>query len=145
MSKSLPNRTIEEFKSDEEGTQESWTQHEHVAEPVSKEAQHLMRLAGSAELAKQAIDAVDSGENYIPSAAREELARDLGYQNVGQMMEQTEIVPLPTGSFVHLTTDSDGYWVAWTEKPFYDIQRFASRQQAISALQERAESISLQS
>ncbi len=133
MKCSQPNLKIGDFTFSEESNSEAWTTHDHVANSVNKEAQHLVRLAGSVTLAKQALDAV---EVTMSTAAQQELAQDLGYASVPLMLEQTEIVALPNGSFVHLTTDSDGYWVAWNDKPFYDIQRFASRQQALTALQE---------
>jgi len=116
-----------------------------VAETVNQEARHLVQMAGSPELAKQAIDSVEDSNHTMPMAAKEELARDLGYPNSRVMLEQTEIVNLPSGSFVYLTTDSDGFWVAWSDKPYYDLQRFESRQQALTSLREDAEFISLQS
>lgn len=145
MNSSLPNRKIDDLPSADEKIARDWSEHEHVADAVSKEAQHLVRIAGSTELAKQAIDAVQDNNASMPAAAKEELARDLGYSDVGNMMEQTEIVALPTGSFMHLTADSDGFWVAWSDKPYYDFQRFESRQQALTSLREHADSISSQS
>ena len=133
MKCSQPNLRIGDFTCSEDSNPEVWTVHEHVADPVSKEAQHLVRLAGSVALAKQALDAV---QETMSTAAQQELAQDLGYASVPLMLEQTELVALPNGSFMHLTTDTDGYWVAWNNKPFYDIQRFASRQQALTTLQE---------
>jgi hypothetical protein len=84
-------------------------------------------------------------QSVVTSAAKDELARDLGYLSIRQMMEQTEIVPLPSGLFVYLTTDADGYWVAWSDQPFYDIRRFKSRQAALSELRESVDLILLQS
>jgi hypothetical protein len=134
MRNSFSNRTIDEFQTDEERKPYDWGQHEHVGDIGSKEAQHLVHVAGSPELAKQAIDAIGS-QQLMPLALKDELARDLGYPHYRQMMEQTEMVPLPTGSHMFLTTDSDGLWVAWSDKPFYDLQRFASRNEALSFLQ----------
>jgi hypothetical protein len=84
-------------------------------------------------------------QTKMPAAVREELARDLGYETAREMMEQTEIVPLPSGAYMHLTTDSDGYWVAWNDRPFYDIQRFSTRRGALSALRESIAPILAQS
>ncbi len=133
MKCSQPDLKIGDFTRSEESNPEAWTAHEHVADSVNKEAQHLVRMAESVALAKQALGAV---EETMSTAAQQELAQDLGYVSVRLMLEQTEVVALPNGSFMHLTTDADGYWVAWNDKPFYDIQRFASRQQALAALQD---------
>lgn len=86
----------------------------------------------------------DSAE-HKHNSAKEELAHDLGYKSARHMMEQTEIVALPTGSYMHLTIDSDGFWVAWNDKPNYDLQRFNSRLHALTSIREDAESIVLQS
>ena len=111
-------------------------EHGHIAAIVNKEARHLIQLAGSPELAKRAIDVISESEERMRSAMNEELAKDLGYLSVSQMMKQTEVISLPNGSHVHLTTDSDGFWVAWSDKPYYDFQRFESRKQALSSLRE---------
>jgi hypothetical protein len=137
---SQPNRTIGDFPIENDNVSQDWSQQKHTAEVVMDEARHLVQAAGTAELAKQAIDAVTP-----PSAAKEELAHDLGYDSVRAMMEQTEVVPLPGGSFMYLTTDSDNYWVAWRDKSFYDIQRFDSRLQAISCLQECPDWLTIES
>jgi hypothetical protein len=78
-------------------------------------------------------------------AFEDELAKDLGYQSACQMMEQTEVVPLPSGAYVHLTTDSDGYWVAWRERAHYDIRRFDSRDAALAELRRSENLILMQS
>jgi hypothetical protein len=79
--------------------------------------------------------AVEEHRQHAASdTAVEELARDMGYRSIRQMMEQTEVVPLPSGEYVHLTTDSDGYWVAWSIRQFGDIRRFDSRQSALIEL-----------
>jgi hypothetical protein len=139
MQNSQPNRTIDEFESIDQQVH-AWEHREQMADVMNKEARHLVRMAGSLELAKQAIDAVQR-EQAMPAAAKQELAHDLGYTSVRQMMEQTELVQLPTGAYTNLTTDSDGYWVAWNDKPYYDIQRFESRQSALLTLRENADSI----
>ena len=72
----------------------------------------------------------------LPTAAKEELARDLGYSTAREMMEQTEVVPLAAGGYAFLTTDSDNYWVAWEDKLFYNLQRFDSRQAALTTLRD---------
>lgn len=77
--------------------------------------------------------------------AQEQLAKELGYQSARQMMEQTEIVLLPSGCFTYLTTDCDGYWVAWNDWPEYDIQRFDSRHSALTTLYEYEASVLCQS
>lgn len=120
---------------DQQDAQE-WVRHEHVADPVNKEALRLVKMAGTPELAKQAIDAL---QETIP-ADREGLAREIGFPNVTAMMEHTEILPLPSGSFTHLTKVPEGGVVAWGEKSQDVVKRFESRQQAIAALQEEAES-----
>jgi hypothetical protein len=74
-------------------------------------------------------------------AVRDELVRDLGYQSICHMMEQTELVPLPSGGYVYLTTDSDGYWVAWSDQQWRDIQRFESRQAALLGIRDTLDPI----
>lgn len=74
-----------------------------------KEALQLLRVSRSSALAKQTLDVV---QETMSTAAQQELAQDLGYSSVPLMLEQTELVALPNSSFMHLTTDADGYWVA---------------------------------
>jgi len=47
-----------------------WTEHEHVAEHVQLEAQKLVDLAGSSELARNAIDIADQRQAEMPSDDR---------------------------------------------------------------------------
>ncbi len=44
-----------------------WSEHEHVSEHVQLEAQKLVQLVGSAELAKNAIDVVEQRQGDSPS------------------------------------------------------------------------------
>lgn len=44
-----------------------WTQHEHVSENVQLEVQKLVRLVGSSELARNAINVADQREAAMPS------------------------------------------------------------------------------
>jgi hypothetical protein len=144
MNNSYPNRRINEFPNEQQ-LSHNCGELEYIADVLSKEAMNLVREAGSAEIAKQAIKTAQYARESLPAAAKEELAHDLGYKSTRRMMEQTEIVALPTGSYMHLTIDSDGFWVAWNDKPNYDLQRFNSRQHALTSLREDAESIVLQS
>ncbi len=144
MKNSYTDQLINEFPA-EKNAAYWWGEHEHSAKAESEEPMHLIRVSGSAEIAKQAIEADQYARESLPTAAKEELAHDLGYKSARHMMEQTEIVALPTGSYMHLTIDSDGFWVAWNDKPNYDLQRFNSRQHALTSLHEDAGSIVLQS
>ena len=50
------------------GTQSAeWTEHEHVSEQVQLEAQKLVDLAGSSELARNAINVADERQAAMPS------------------------------------------------------------------------------
>lgn len=144
MKNSYPNRKMDEFPPEKLGSN-TLNKHEHIAEATKKESLHLVRMTGSVELTKPAIDLFHSMHDFLPAQTKESLAHNLGYRNARQMMEQTEIVVLPTGAYTHLTIDSDGFWVAWNDKPYYDLQRFSSRQHALTSLREDAESIALQS
>lgn len=91
----------------------------------------------------QGVESARQGSTH--NQAQEQLASQLGYQSARQMMEQTEIVLLPSGCFTYLTTDSDGYWVAWNDWPEHDIQRFESRHSALTSLYQCAALVLCQS
>lgn len=141
MKNSYPNRKIDEL---ERGSNNG-NMHEHIAAVANKETLHLVRTTGCVVLTKHAIDLFNGVHDFLPVPTKETLAHNLGYKSTRQMMEQTEIVILPTGAYMHLTIDSDGFWVAWNDKPYYGMQRFSSRQHALTSLREDAESIALQS
>ena len=133
MRRSQPNRMMDEFAIQEQVIGKC-ARNQQGMDSVNDEALQLGRFAEA------------EGESRLTTnRAKEDLAHNLGYPTARQMMEQTEIVLLPSGTYMHLTTDSDGYWVAWSDKPFFDIQRFESRQAALVALREMADAVFLQS
>jgi hypothetical protein len=133
MPRSRPNRTMDDFML-ADFQDDSWLR-QRAEKSTKNGAKPTVGCSG---------EAVDQG-HAMSTAAKEELAHDLGYLNARQMMEQTEIVPTSSGAYTHLTTDSDGYWVAWNDKPFYDVRRFVSRQSALKALREDLEALIFES
>lgn len=69
-----------------------WTMHEHVSEHVQLEAQKLLHLVGSPELARNAIDVADQRQVAMPSddAARASAEHDQPADSLKKALEDFE-------------------------------------------------------
>lgn len=137
MCRSRPNRTMDEFDAST-AQSDDWPESDRPYELSEWGSRHQ-----GGNVSQQALDAAHDLAGT--SAVVEELAHDLGYHDSRLMMEQTEIVVLPGGTYIYLTTDIDGYWVAWSTMQHFVIQRFKSRSAALKALQEDADVLFLES
>jgi hypothetical protein len=117
-----------------------WAHHEHVSETTHGQAQQLIESAGSAELAKHAIEIADhqwaggrSSEERSAADAQSELARALGYASYLDLMESSK--QAGTGRDRHwlVTAVADGRWALWNDVDFEIHQLFDSQQAALAA------------
>ncbi len=113
-----------------------WSQHEHMADSVTKEAQRLVNLAGSVALALQAVEAA---AEPAPAAVKDSFARELGFGGVAELRAATAVVEGHDGADWNLTRDSAGDWIAWNEQRVEICGRFPSRESGMAALRGGAE------
>jgi hypothetical protein len=102
-----------------------WVRHEHVASPVQVEAEKLLATAGSAELAKQAID--EAEQRPISSQQQQaDFAAQWGHQSIHQMLAVSSRLTAPDGTPWWATNIQDEGWILWNERDLRARQRFPS-------------------
>jgi hypothetical protein len=127
------------------GREDDWQNHEHKADLTHGQAKQLIESAGSADLAKHAIDVANqqsdpldavgpkSSEVESPPEAQTELARSLGYASYLDLFESSK----PAGEVGQkhwlVTADEGGHWVMWNDVEFKVEGQFDSQQAALSA------------
>ncbi|MEX2308926.1 MAG: hypothetical protein WD738_15100 [Pirellulales bacterium] len=89
---------------------EAWTEHEHGAEAVSNQAQKLVNMAGSIELANEALK---STVDPLSGTQKKEVAKQLGYESFEALLAASMVMTLGDGSAWCLTRDRSGAWAAW--------------------------------
>ncbi|MGE0759059.1 MAG: hypothetical protein AB7O38_18720 [Pirellulaceae bacterium] len=102
---------------------QEWKEHEHVAPAVQVEAEKLVERAGSAELAKQAIDEVSQQEKRL-AAQREELARQHGFPSLDAMLASSIRLSAPDGSAWWATEIQHEGWMIWSDRELAVKRRF---------------------
>ena len=113
-------------------TARTWSTHEHLADSVSLEAQRLVNMAGSVELAKQAVDAAVEA---TPGGEHGPLADELGYPSSAEMLKATITVVAADGCQWRVTLDRRGRWVAWSERHAGVRRYYPAKDDAVEHLQ----------
>ena len=91
-----------------------WAQHEHVAAPVDAEAHRLVSVAGSRELAKQAVDsAAEADRTPQPVRSLDELARHIGFAGRGDLLAASKALNSPNGNLWWATAVPGNRWIVW--------------------------------
>jgi hypothetical protein len=126
----------------------AWHEQEQTAEPTNVQAESLIQHAGSAEMAKQAIDTVaaraQQGSKADPREAarsspatdqrKNRLAEQLGYTSYLELFEASTPVPTRDGKAWCVTSDQQGGWVAWNDEELSVSQRAATKDEATAAI-----------
>ena len=118
-----------------------WLNHEHIAELTHGQAQQLIESAGSADLAKHAIEIVDqqaadarSSEVESPPEAQTKLARLLGYTSYLDLVESSKQAGTDGDRHWLVTAIADGSWALWNDSDLAVEQQFDSQQAALAAV-----------
>jgi len=124
-----------------------WQNHEHTAELTHGHAQQLIESAGSAELAKHAIDIADQQpaalggdaansrphESEAPAERQARLAQSLGYASYLDLFESSKQAAEEDDLHWLVTAEKGGSFVLWNDFEFQIEGRFDSQQAAITA------------
>ncbi len=118
-----------------------WLNHEHIAELTHGQAQQLIESAGSADLAKHAIEIVDQqaanarpSEVESPPEAQTKLARLLGYTSYLDLVESSKQAGTDGDRHWLVTAVADGSWALWNDSDLAVEQQFDSQQAALTAV-----------
>jgi hypothetical protein len=117
-----------------------WLNHEHIAELTHGQAQQLIESAGSADLAKHAIEIVDqqaadarSSEVESPPEAQTKLARRLGYTSYLDLVESSKQAGADGDRHWLVTAVAGGNWALWNDADLSVERQFESQQAALAA------------
>lgn len=122
---------------------EDWQRHEHTSSSIAAQAQRLVSQAGSAEIARQAIDSV--GEELPTSAgnsdddARSNFAKAMGFDTFVALRAASKPVESNDGKEWFLTALPDNTWGAWNATQLLSDRHFASREEALASVPHDAE------
>lgn len=88
-----------------------WTEHEHVSENVQREAQKLVDLAGSPELARNAIDVADQRQAALPSddptsTATRAVIQEDSFKKALEDFETSLVRPVVSGELTEWVTSA---------------------------------------
>jgi hypothetical protein len=132
----MAGASTNENSSNREHSQQSpgtdrWSSHEHVADSVVAEAQKLVNLAGSVELAKESLKAT---LEPLPQAQQVGLAKQFGYDTFEELLAASTVISLADKSIWCVTTDRSGRWAVWNLYAIDEIRRFDSRTDALASI-----------
>jgi len=127
------------------GQNDEWQNHEHITDLTHGQAQQLIASAGSADLAKHAIDIAKQQSDPVeqagpkpsevesPPGAQAELARSLGYASYLDLFESSK--PAGDAGQRHwlVTAEEGGRWALWNDVEFKVEGQFDSQQAALMA------------
>ena len=109
------------------------------------QAQQLIESAGSADLAKHAIEVVEqqaagarSSEVESPPELQTKLARALGYTSYLDLVESSKQAGAEGEQHWLVTAVSDGSWALWNDTEFEIKHYFDSQQAALAAAAARS-------
>lgn len=111
--------------------QQAWTQHEQVSPQVELEAKKLVQAAGSAEMAKQAIDATE--HSHRESRKDEDLALALGFVSFRSLLEASIKGANIAGYQWFLTAIRQDEWILWNDRDLEVIGVFETKEEALRA------------
>ena len=128
-----------------------WHEQEQTAEPTNVQAESLLEQAGSAEMAKQAIDTVAARNQQGAKAdprdparstdslekQKSRLAEELGYASYLEMFEASTPVPTQDGKAWCVTSDQQGSWVAWNDQELNVHHRAATKAEVVTAVSQQ--------
>lgn len=95
---------------------DEWRDHEHVSPCVQVHAQKLLAEAGSAGLAKQAIDFAEQEQVSAVGVTSFRSVEHLHFPIPGLRVENSVPVPSEYSSHWWVTALTDGRWIAWNEE-----------------------------
>lgn len=118
---------------------EAWREHEHVAPPVANQAQRLVDEAGSAELAKQAVDSLPHGPSDAKTqplaySAHDQFARQLGFASYLSLFEASTPVRSAAGRQWLITALRTDEWVVWNDADLAIAGTYLTREAAERSL-----------
>jgi hypothetical protein len=110
---------------------QAWTQHEQVSPQIELEAKKLVQAAGSPEMAKQAIDAV---EHALPETKKDDdLALALGFLSYRSLLEASTKGAHIAGYQWFLTAIRQDEWVLWNDRDLEVVGVFETKEDALKA------------
>ena len=110
-----------------------WQDHEHTSAQAQIEAQKLVDIAGSVELAKQAVAAAT--EPTI-SKNRDQFAQQLGFASFLEMFEASTVTSDASGGTWFITPLRAGELLVWNERDFEMVRRFRTSEEATAWIAE---------
>lgn len=110
---------------------QAWMQHEQVTPQIELEAKKLVQAAGSPEMAKQAIDAVNHAD---PIAKKDDdLALALGFMSYRSLLEASTKGANIAGYQWFLTAIRHDEWVLWNDRDLEVVGVFEKKEDALKA------------
>lgn len=118
-------------KEDSGAPPQAWMQHEQASPQLELEAKKLVQAAGSPEIAKQAIDAVDHAD---PKMMKEDdLALVLGFMSYRSLLEASTKGANIAGYQWFITAIRHDEWVLWNDRDLEVVGVFETREDALKA------------
>lgn len=111
-----------------------WQNHEHVSEATQSAAQQLLESAGSADLAKHAIDVIDD-EQHVAPTPHHDLATRAGFTSYLELASASTRIAATqdgqTGWFI--TPLPSGRWIVWNDLDLHE-REFPTRDAAAATV-----------
>jgi hypothetical protein len=132
---STENRSAESCAGSEPRA-DSWQQHEHLSAQLELDALRLLADAGTAELAKFAIDSVEEQQH---DQLRAEFAQALGFTSYSDLLSASAGVATNDDKLWFVTPLGDGQWVGWNFVEIRAEVKYATREEAIAHVEQSAQ------
>lgn len=100
---------------------------------VHANADELIRQAGSADRAKQAVDA--AANERPPIGAKDEFARQWGFASYLELFEDSKPMASPKSGHWMVTALHNGRWIVWNADDFSMVQEYPTLDEANRAAQ----------
>jgi hypothetical protein len=116
----------------------AWTQHEHVAPPLTAQAEQLICQAGSPNLARHALDAAEPAG--VGASRQDAFARRWGFTSYLELFEASTLVRSAAGKNWRIAALPHDGWIVWNETDLHVERTYVTREEAASQVppQERA-------
>ena len=101
-----------------------WNEHEHLAPALQMEAEKLISQAGSAEMAKRAIDAIADTWVEDPKTRHDKFAREWGFASYLSMLQCSMSISAAREKNWCVTAVKDGRWIMWNDEDLVALENF---------------------
>jgi hypothetical protein len=103
-----------------------WNEHEHLPPALRVEAEKLISQAGSAEMAKQAIDRITDTWVEDPKSRHDKFAREWGFASYLSLLQCSMSISATHEKNWCVTAVSGGRWIMWNDEDLEAIEHFRS-------------------